>query len=225
MSCKDCEHYEFYDGPNLSFLGKKAVMKCSNTELNPPFYAHATNRCHKYFTPKKPKEERTCGNCKKSLPPRGPAKTYITPHVYCPQDMRHYAKDWARTFACWQPIEKPGQATMLPDVPISQLLCKEIPEFLKPPKQKETKMWNKLRKRARRITMAWDIFGIFLLCRLVNPYVCKLWQVITKGNEGFWDDCQSVVGVSWFFTIASALAIIAACYALDRAAAWYYGEK
>ena len=90
-------------------------------------------------------------------------------------------------------------------------------------------MWKKLRKRGRRITMAWDLFGLFLLCKLVNPWIYKFWHwalpTMYDGNEGSFDykigDCAG----HWILTIASIAAILSALYGLDRLAAWWYGEE
>lgn len=89
-------------------------------------------------------------------------------------------------------------------------------------KAKENKMWNKLRNKGRRITMAWDLFGIYLLCKLVNPWVCKAWFSL-----GDWSNATSTdkAVVPWIMTITSIAAILGALYGLDRLAAWWYGEK
>ena len=92
-------------------------------------------------------------------------------------------------------------------------------------------MWNKLRSRGRRITMAWDLFGVYLLCKLVNPWVCKLWYWIIPGCETWQHDGDIVdrtvtpVLIPWMFTILSITAILGSLYGLDRFTAWWYGER
>ena len=122
-------------------------------------------------------------------------------------------------YSYWQPREKPMYVTSNLDG------VRSTPN----PKKKETKMWKKLRKRGRRITMAWDLFGLFLLCKLVNPWIYKFWHLalptMYDGNEGSFDykigDCAG----HWILTIASIAAILSALYGLDRLAAWWYGEE
>ena len=113
-------------------------------------------------------------------------------------------------YSCWQPILYGVRST--PN-----------------PKKKETKMWKKLRKRGRRITMAWDLFGLFLLCKLVNPWIYKFWHwalpTMYDGNEGSFDSKIGDCAGHWILTIASITAILGALYGLNRLAAWWYGEE
>ena len=314
-TCKDCEHYEFYDGPEKPCEPNeiKAVMKCVSTARRKELskggytyygvYAKVTSQrscggCD-FFTPKKPKEEKGCKTCWNSMHNNATGRG-------C--EIKGCAGADDKTYPGWQPIPKPGQATIPPEYKITQatldehkrigqeharlaqervikglttkpkkaivgdsclnckrqkpdgdshFYCKYLGKKysnkidticgsykkIKPPKQKETKMWKKLRKRARRITMAWDIFGIFLLCKLVNPCLFWLAELIKPEfrEEGttysgitnellkptiLWDsgDMKQIACV-WGVTVVVVATILAALYALDRAATWYYGEK
>jgi hypothetical protein len=103
-------------------------------------------------------------------------------------------------------------------------------ETVKPPKKaKETKMWKKLRKRCRRITMAWDLFGLYLLCKLVNPWIYKLWHWLLPscfdGKEGSTDYAIGEYAGHWIITACSIAVILGALYGLNSLAAWWYNEE
>ena len=123
------------------------------------------------------------------------------------------------THSHWQPIEKPKEEKTCAG-------CK--PQKPKPPKQKENKMWKKLRYYGRRIETVWLLIGIYWLCKLANPYA--FWY----GSKGFnlvnhereLDPMATEdMARAWFFTAISIAAILAALYGLDRLAAWWYGEE
>ena len=115
---------------------------------------------------------------------------------------------------CWQPRVKPMYVTSNLDG------VRSTPN----PKKKETKMWKKLRKRGRRITMAWDLFGVFLLCRLANPWMFKFWHWVMPPSALTDDEVGIHIG-HWILTIASIAALLGALYGLNRLAAWWYGEE
>ena len=289
-TCKDCEHYEFYDGPR-KIIAEKAIMYCKKHKN----YHNNTNPALcEFFTPKKPAEkevERGCGTCKLSSMHEGGCPQPET--ILCTQEnnydawqpiekevkkdcsnCRHSKKNNATGQYCtkdccydserryWQPQPKPGQATEPEEIrrreyELSRLqaqaqqqappgymyeamrgsglggsilhgpISAETEKPKTPKKAKENKMWKKLRKRGRRITMAWDLFGLLLLCRLVNPWVCEFWRLVPiKQESGGWDGLTNGghIVLPWFLTIVSIAAILGALYGLDRLAAWWYGE-
>ena len=70
-TCKECEHYEFYDGPELTSYDEKAIMFCPKLKGNGATgYSCNTSLCHidGNFTPKKPKEEpeKDCEICNRN---------------------------------------------------------------------------------------------------------------------------------------------------------------
>jgi len=92
------------------------------------------------------------------------------------------------------------------------------------PKKKENKMktLNRIRKFARRLTMAWDLFGVFLLCRLANPFVTGFWL-----SRGDWTNSKAYdkAVMPWVITACVMIALFGALYGLHKFAAWYYGEN
>lgn len=189
-----------------------------------------------------PIPKKTCGNCKKARPSED---SRFPSSVRCSDSVRrgHYPKDNPRDDAvCWLPIPKVEKScdTCCFRFKVSPfehpcVNCRDTPgascnqRYWKPQKPKtpnrkgESKMWKKLRKRGRRITMAWDLFGVFLLCRWVNPWVCEFWRWAIL-SEDTWERCPLPIVIPWAFTALSITAILAALYALDRLAAWWYGE-
>ena len=150
--------------------------------------------------------EKNCNTCRHSYEDDGNWKP-------CREDCTGYS--------CWQPREKSVVEK------ITDRLCNVLPDFplYQPPKKaKETKMWKKLRKRGRRITMAWDLFGLFLLCRLANPWMFKFWHWVMPPSALTDDEVGIHIG-HWILTIASIAALLGALYGLDRLAAWWYGEE
>jgi len=71
-TCKDCEPYEFYDGPEKALDGRKAIMFCSKLKGvgNNKNGLHGDTKCcghDGYFTPKKPEPKKSakksCTEC------------------------------------------------------------------------------------------------------------------------------------------------------------------
>ena len=91
-SCKECEHYELYDKDGW-------IMRCSHRvrtgKSSDGLYSHITI-CEKDFTPKKPKEEKTCDNCGQTSMNGGSGCDVLKD---CDID----------THSHWQPIEKPKE--------------------------------------------------------------------------------------------------------------------
>jgi len=126
-----------------------------------------------------------------------------------------------------KPAEKPGQSTTkrcLSDGLVGVWLMNEKDEYRKVTKAKENKMktLNRIRKFARRLTMAWDLFGVFLLCRLANPFVTGFWL-----SRGDWtnSNASDKAVMPWVMTACVMIALFGALYGLHKFAAWYYGEN
>ena len=192
--CRKCQHAGFPRPSYLMWSDNPNSMYCSYTKC------HFSNGAHCIygggFTPKKKETKKpTCLECKYKRPPRADWSGF-----YCEKLRMSYPL--GSTVTCFGFKPKKIKST---------------------PNSKENKMWNKLRKRGRRITMTWDLFGVFLLCKLVNPWTYKLWHWILP--DKFWDAVKLDVIYPWFFTILSIVAILVALYGLDRLAAWWYGEK
>ena len=60
-TCKDCEYYEFYDGPKLTETGKKAIMRCTHEEIEFTGLCASVQKCDE-FTPRSPKSRRRLKN-------------------------------------------------------------------------------------------------------------------------------------------------------------------
>ncbi len=116
MTCKQCEHYEFYDGPN-TICGKKVVMLCRGpTNLNCGFFYIDIGNCSS-FSPKKPKE-----------PDEKPKPATISPEEYSRQLQREMA------------AARQQQAQQLT---LAQMLARPMiynPTIPKEPKKKEKTM-------------------------------------------------------------------------------------
>lgn len=161
------------------------------------------------FTPKKPIEEKSCNNCGRK---NCQAETKLRGFGWCGND-----------YSGWQPIEKPVQATISPLV----VNLKGLKGRIETPKPKENKM-NRVKKVIRRYVMLCTVLVTARIAIWLNPWVCKLWQIITMAiseDKHFWDDCPSVSAASWFFTIVAIIAICASVYVFNQATAWIFGEK
>ena len=106
-TCEECEHYEFYDGPESATLtGDKAIMFCKNKRWAIKPYYRGKNLvpcCSDCFTSKKPKEpEKKCSDYALSGKHNGLGKNCRDhpekPKGKCMPDRIH-----------WQPIEKPKE--------------------------------------------------------------------------------------------------------------------
>lgn len=60
-TCKECEHYEKYDGLERAIYGYKAVMICHSNEYSKKY--RTVSCCSQGFTPKKPEPKTTCKEC------------------------------------------------------------------------------------------------------------------------------------------------------------------
>lgn len=119
-------------------------------------------------------------------------------------------------------------------------LCKPF-RPRKPLKPKENKMFEKLRRRGRMVTMAWDLLGLGMLCYILNKplfwlaaMVKPAWKTFPKSFDTEieewvvltvpWDsgDIKQIVAV-WGCAILTITTIVVALYGLDSIAAWWYG--
>lgn len=91
------------------------------------------------------------------------------------------------------------------------------------PLKKENKMktLNRIRALARRLTMAWDLYGVFLLLRLAHPLVTRLWSRIGIPVDTVAD--REVA--PWILTVLTVGASVFTILGLHKLAAWYYGER
>lgn len=209
-TCKDCKWY---------CSGKGYCVLCGNKSN---------------FTPKKPKEpEKECETCGESEPTRNKAWPNS---IYCKKNKVHYPKNTAAI--CWQPIEKPKEEKKERDHQahiglLNSRLQKqkaqyqerlaEMQKLFQPPKSKENKM-NRIKKWIRRFVMGCTVYCTAKICIALNPWVCKLWQIATRHDKNFWDECPSVPALSWFFTICSIAAIIGIVIAFEKITSFVFGK-
>jgi len=214
-TCKDCEHYEEH-------IKGEYVMYC-NIRTYPIGYATTSIGGCSHHTPKsKPAEteEGSCSTCRFSSKYTGRPCRELFPEHY------HRCDDFCSE---WQSIPKPAEKIQQDyNARMDKIIIDSFTEAMNKPKPlkkaKENKMWQKLRKRGRRITMAWDLFGVLWLCKLANPWMYKFWHWVMPSSALTGDEIGVHVG-HWILTIASIAAILSALYFLDRLAAWWYGEK
>ena len=227
-TCKDCEHYEFYNGPDATCEGGKAVMKCTSVkrrlammEGGLPYYgiyAKITSQIPcRFFTAEKEVERKRCGNCRlvdiNCLTHIGPCTNYDK----------------------WQPIEKPAQAT--PEEKLEQYnkACKQNRmratleletarkeferKFNSTNKAKENKMFK---FSIRRYVMLCTVIVTAKIAILLNPVV-SLWDRVIPGSG---EDVPPYLttACNWFFTILAIAAIVAAIYAFNKATAWLFSK-
>ena len=248
--CTECEFYEKYDGEELGKNSdKKAVMRCKFFRC---YYSDIEIRKCTEFTPKQPAEkvEKSCETCRvSSYNNNGTSCVYHpdTPKGACSEEngfacwqpkqpaeekecrtCKHSDKNNVcqtkdenglfRSSTCcdgysrWQPIPKPDKER------IDKLIRDTIT-----PNRKERKM-SRIKKWIRRYVMGCTLYCTAIICIAVNPWVCKLWQMITQHDKNFWDACPSVTVVSWFFTACSIAAIIGVVIAFEKITAFAFGK-
>ena len=89
-TCKQCEHYQFYDGPERTAGREESVMFCPKLkeQMHGNGYSENVTRCAwGYFTPKKPEQAKTCKQCEHCGPTRNSEWPYS---IYCAYHNGHY---------------------------------------------------------------------------------------------------------------------------------------
>jgi len=114
-TCKQCEHYQFYDGPEKPREGTKAVMKCTSSErrerlevdghIYSGIYDNIARPPCSNFTPKKLEPEKSCENCYLSSYNNNNVGCMLHPEKpdgSCPPNYKH-----------WRPIPKEPEKTVV----------------------------------------------------------------------------------------------------------------
>lgn len=208
-TCKECEHYEPYDGLEKSRSGKIAIMHCKNKERN-KFFGHkgyhaVTARCSYYFTPKNP-VEKSCGNCRFSRAIS--SKPCMSADRICHSD-----------YSAWQPIKPDKSKAEVAEkkerdhqahINLLNARLKRQKEHYQEQllaiaeKPKETTYWDRgysvtelrdpekpkplkskentmsrAKKLIRKYVMACTLYCTAVICVALNPWVYKLWHWLT----------------------------------------------
>lgn len=107
ITCKNCEYYEFYDGPERTADGKKAIMFCREKKrLGCYEYYGNIDKCSN-FTPKKPKEpepkkvRKQCLTCRYSHFNNETREGCGIAFPEINKKCDHYSE--------WKPVEKPEE--------------------------------------------------------------------------------------------------------------------
>jgi len=165
VTCKDCEYYRFYDGPERAVDGKKAIMFCRERKrLGCYEYYGNIDKCSD-FTPKKPKEpepkkvEKLCLTCRYSHFNSETSKlcSIAFPEIFEKCD---------DNFSEWKPVEKPKE-----------------PDYLTAHKACGIKVgdWIKVTRKAESCEKGWK--GNWY--STMDGYVGRVGQVIRDLKSGF----------------------------------------
>ncbi len=251
MDCRECKHIETDESkePCAGCDGesnhtpkevKKTCRDCENS--NVISFDKPCNSCysivsklHLNFTPKiKPDEkpEKSCKTCRHSFVHGNSNKPCLATDRIC------------TALRAWQPIEKPGQATISPkeskdkdceecryyyECAGEDTLIKAINCVKYKPKRKEVTMIKKVRHLMRMAAMLWLAVGVWKICVFANPLILQVGAKILSLNGKFAFDPSAPkptdIVVSWIILL-SAFAIVAGIsYALNRFTKWFFGEK
>jgi len=141
-TCKDCEHYEFYYGPEKTFDNKDKIMVCRGpTNLNVLFGHIRIGNCPD-FTPKKPVVKRNCKTCRLSFHNNNGRSCAEHPDI-----PKGRCRD-GNGLPHWQPIEK---STPIPE----DAVRKSAMDFVKAIEEETTTGTDYTEEYERRREQAW----------------------------------------------------------------------